>query len=71
MQVLAQLNYCKSKQEEYKQLDSNAPPHIDKSCKQAEGARGGGFFLILSVGKNRFLIRLEVLGKLIQTLLVQ
>lgn len=49
-----------AKVNKYKQPDSNAPPHIDKLCKQAvqRGKRTSKllFFFVLAVGINRFLI---------------
>lgn len=74
VQVLTQLNYGRSKQVKSTNSRTATPLFLKTSHvnSQSKGARGRlKFAFILDVGKNRFLIRLEVLGKWIQTLLMQ
>lgn len=67
VQVLAQLDYCRSKQVKSINSWTVTPLLIIDVNRQSKGARGHLSF-ILAVGKNRFLFWLEVLRKLIHSL---
>lgn len=57
VQVLAQLNYCRSKHEKNINSWTDAPPHKKTSHvnRQSKGSkRASKLFFILAVGKNRF-----------------